>query len=200
MKYPYLILKYYENINTCLTLPIEINKRQYTIFQNSDFLGSNYNDNTIELNKDDIFVVLTNIYNPHFYHTLQEFIVDLEIYLLYFKNYKILCFDSDYNCHYFKLARDYFNILDENILVISRDNRNIYNGNFLYLHLYPKYKDSFNIIVNQIPYLWNNYKFIQSRKYLDCYNNITYKDSKWINKEDRIIINRFIEEAYKKYG
>lgn len=199
--FPYLILKYYENINTCLTLPIENDKREYVVFQNIDLLENNYNNNNIiQLNKEDVYVVLSNIYNHHFYHTLQEFIVDLEIYLLFFKKYKIICFDYDYNSDYFKLAREYFSILDENILVINRDNRNIYNGNFLYLHLYPKYKDNYNLIINNIPHLFNKYKFIQSRKYLKCYNNLSYKDSKWINKDERIIINKFIEEAYKKYG
>ena len=198
-KFPYLILKYYSNISIVNLLPIELEKRNNVIFQNVDYLNNINHSNVINLNNEDIYVVLHNIYNHHFYNTLQEYIANLEIYLLYFKKFKIICDINDYNSLYFKLVREYFNIEDKNILVINHNDSTIYNGNFLYLHIYPKYKDCLNLITKQIPYIFNKYNNIQNRQYLNCYKNISYENSKWMNINEKIIINRFIEEANKLY-
>jgi len=199
-RFPYLILKYFENINICKLQPNNIDKKNNVIFQiEAKDIINNIDSNIIQLNNNDIYVVLTNIYNPHFYHSLQEFIVNLEIYIQYFSNLKIICFEKDINNEYFQLSRKYFNIPDENILILNNQDNNTYNGNFLYLHMYVKYKDTYNLIFNNISSLHYEFSNMQNRKYLNCYKNIDYLSSKYIYRNERIIISKLIEEANNIY-
>ena len=151
---------------------IKFNGHYLSSDDNNFIINRNININLeiINLDTNYIYFVISSIYYNQFFHFFEQFVGNLEIYLLYYNKFKIICnesYNSGSSGEIFNMIINYFNLKDK---IIFTNSNHIYKGNFLYVAL-----DS----TNETKY--NNPSITQ----YDIHENI--------------IVNRLIEEANKKY-